>query len=694
MTDSAQPTVTIVGAGMAGLTAALYLAERGYQVTIYEKGTEHDAGGNLGAAFHTFDEKPVCFEVFPHMFGDWYLNFFDLAEKLGLHKHSDFRRCPKIGYVIRDPDFNFAAIVDNGSPQTFLQNVRSGAGAPQDLFLAGYATVDMLAQNFMADGLHSEQTLNGFLASRPYATRGMLQTFEGGTLYIWAINSYITSVHAYQNFAKYQTGRPAPSSWALNDNSYDDIVKPLLSLLQTPGPARTPVDVKFNANVCGITAKDGKVLEICVDFQHHADPTVLRHRHKVAVDNLILAVPPSALGPLVTISADEAMSPANFISGGNAVVQYLPNLTDTRLLDSGPLAVLYVGLNQAFDFIHPYYVGLVDSAAILTFIEVRHLRDALGPNVKMVLAIGISNVSAIPAWQGNGPVDGPAQPPPLDAIVERVDLNWTIASQVLHEFIPYVPKEHQDAFRNSIIKDRIYLKANNTAKIFLNLVGSRQNAPATLCPQLPNLCFATGANDNPIEIATVECAVVGGLLAAKALWQQNPTSQGNTIHPINPRMPPRYDWMTLLALRAALSPWALAAKCLADGQEISQAIGRGPMRSLLAFPLEVAEGLWFVSLIPGTTAWRYWTEIFPPQPQSLQKPDTTPQIIGDISDLANSALEAATIPAWLGIRSARLGADAAVATMAAMSEALSSSVDSLRRFLLRVQHRPSVDPRG
>jgi hypothetical protein len=678
MTDSAHPTVTIVGAGMAGLTAALYLAERGYQVTIYEKGPEHEAGGNVGAVFHSFDENPVCFEVFPHMFGDWYLNFFDLAEKLGLQKHRDFRRCPKLGYIKRDPDVHFATIVDNGSPQTFLQNIRSGAGTPQDLFLAGYAVVDILTQSFMEAGLGSEQTLNGFLASRPYSTPGMLRVFQSEMLYVWAINSYITSVHAYQSFSKYQVGSPTPSSWALNGNAYETIVKPLLRLLQTPDPAspsvRTPVDITFNANVCGVTARDGRVRTICVE---HAEPTPRGTRRQVAIDNLILAVPPSALGPLLTISAEEAMRPGCFPFGSNAVVQnavvhYVEDLTRTRLLDAGPLAVLYVALNQTFDFIHPYYVGLVDSAAMLTFIEVGQLREELGPDVKMVLAMGISNVSAIPAWQGNGPVDGPAQRPLPDAMAEDVDLNWLIASQVLREFIRYVPSEHQHAFRNSIVWDRVYLKANNTARIFLNLVGSRQNAPPTLCPQLPNLCFATGANDNPIEIATVECAVVGGMLAAKALWQQNPASQGNTINPINPRMPPRYDWATLLTLRAALTPWALAAKYLADGQETSlnlaRAIGRGPLWSLLVFPLEMAEALWLASLFPGSIASRYWAEICPPQPQSLEKLDTT--IIGDASDLVNSALQAATIPAWLGIQSARLGADAVIATMTAMSGAL------------------------
>ena len=89
---------------------------------------------------------------------------------------------------------------------------------------------------------------------------------------------------------------------------------------------------------------------------------------------------------------------------------------------------------------------------------------------------------------------------------------------------------------------------------------------------------------------------------------------------------------------------------------------------LLALPLEMAEALWLLSLFPGSTASRYWTEIFPPRPQSLQKLNTT--IIGDASDLVNSALQAATTPAWLGIQSARLGADVAVATVAAMSGAL------------------------
>jgi phytoene dehydrogenase-like protein len=41
------PNVTIVGAGMAGLTAALRLAERGYEVTVFER--DNFVGGKFRA---------------------------------------------------------------------------------------------------------------------------------------------------------------------------------------------------------------------------------------------------------------------------------------------------------------------------------------------------------------------------------------------------------------------------------------------------------------------------------------------------------------------------------------------------------------------------------------------------------------------------------------------------------------------
>ena len=677
MTDPSHPTVTIVGAGMAGLTAALHLAERGYEVTIYEK--EGTAGGNLGASEHSFDPETGIrgsFEVFPHMFGDWYVNFFDLVERRLSLRRDDFEHCPNFGFMNTGKEQKFTHIVNGGSPTTFLENMFSGVETPQDTFLAIYAILEILTRDFSNPGLFSEQTLNGFLASKAYATPGMLKIFDREMLYIWAINSYITSIHAYQNFAKYQGARPVPSNWSLNGSSYQKVIKPLVELLQTASSSHHPVKFVFGATVIGITAPGGQVKRICVRYEKD------RILHDIIpVENLILAVPPSALGPLVTVTAEEAMNSQLTASAANTVVASVPGLAQTRLLDSGPLATLYVPLRRKFPFIPTYYVALVDSPAALTYIARPYLAKQL--KVKEVLAIGISNVSAIPAWQGSGPTDGPAarlhrkdkipEDPlhedeahhneiPEDEILEDdIHDDWRhpehrreIALQVLLELVQYIPQKYNDEFWESIIGDKIYLKANNTQKLFLNSVGSRANAPPTHCPELPNLYFATGANDNPIEIATVECAVIGGMMAAQALWTQDPSSNGNTICPINPLVPAQHDWPGLLALKIALTPWAVAAKSWAAAENICEANGGGLMNWLDP----ALRTLWGASLAPGAIAAEYWTKRFQPQPQTLREPDMRAlRMMGSASMLVDMALQVATAPAWYGIEAMWLLAD-------------------------------------
>ena len=59
---SEAPRVTVAGGGLAGLTAALRLAQRGYRVKLYEQ--KAILGGDLGS-------RPVGegvdLDVYPHM---------------------------------------------------------------------------------------------------------------------------------------------------------------------------------------------------------------------------------------------------------------------------------------------------------------------------------------------------------------------------------------------------------------------------------------------------------------------------------------------------------------------------------------------------------------------------------------------------------------------------------------------------
>jgi hypothetical protein len=719
-----QPEVTIIGAGMAGLTAALYLAERGYKVTIYEK--EPSPGGNLGATRY----QGADFEVFPHMYGEWYVNFFRLAARLGFvrddgENNGAFRSCTKSGYLRPSNNKNVKSdpvsrsqwpeagegdglryLVNMGDPATFLRNMASDVVASRDIFLATYAAIDIITQDFSQLGLPAEQTLNGFLASRPYATQGMLQVFEDEMLCIWGIDSYITSAHAYQNFAKYAGASPAPFCWTLPNISDSDIVKRLRDFLVE----KYSVGVIENTEVLGITAEEieakcAKVTKIAV-----SNRTAQRHRGHVSelrVENLILAVAPSALGLLLTISADDALTVANDptasglrVSLNNTVANYVPSLTQTRLLDSGPVAVLYVPLKRTFDFIPTYYVSLVNSPAALTFVERPYLREKLG--AEMVLAIGISAVTALPSWRGRGPVDGPVDHKTdessdkalnewLDSLaesggdlwnaedltnvkikikemaneiseeskkLERAKTNRHIANDVLQEFIQYVPSDQRADFRESVIQGSIYLKANNTEHLFLNSVGSRENSPPTRCPKLSNLFFATGTIDNPIEIATVECAVVGGLLAAGAFRHDNPVSGGiaeaERILPDAPLLPPQDDLSTLLALRIILVPWAMAAKFWDNAEELCRANRFHPIGPTAG----VLDALWIASLAPGTFAVILWDKLFPPRSRPIEAPDgRASQITSDALEVMDTALQMATDPTWFMIQAVRLVAD-------------------------------------
>ena len=65
--------VTIAGGGLAGLSAALRLAERGYRVKLYE--SKDVLGGNI-ASRHVGER--VWLDVYPHMYLNWYHNFWAL----------------------------------------------------------------------------------------------------------------------------------------------------------------------------------------------------------------------------------------------------------------------------------------------------------------------------------------------------------------------------------------------------------------------------------------------------------------------------------------------------------------------------------------------------------------------------------------------------------------------------------------
>ena len=131
--------VTVVGTGIAGLTAALTLARRGYRVTVYEK--EETVGGNLGA----LKRGEVYHEVYPHMFGNWYKNFWKLSESLGLTRVKDFQPMTQFKFLRRGEFPRFMQWTNLGSVRTVLPNLLSGMAPIPDMFLGAYSIIDLIS---------------------------------------------------------------------------------------------------------------------------------------------------------------------------------------------------------------------------------------------------------------------------------------------------------------------------------------------------------------------------------------------------------------------------------------------------------------------------------------------------------------------------------------------------------------------
>ena len=551
MSDSSCKSVTIVGTGVAGLSAALRLAQRGYKVRLYEAGKR--AGGNLGSATSdeldslTFnsdklDSEPgVLYEVFPHMYADWFNNFFVIMAELGLYRDNrqpdmygdlynryyalmkalgfiegdaqyeddrepnamtPFQKCERFGYLRPDGSGEYSYIVNDGWILDFWKNLFSGAAAPADIYLADYAVIDMLTQDFEGfTRFGSLQTLNGFLASRWYFTEGLAEIFQGEMMDIWAVNSSVTSAYAYQRFAKYQGARPRPSNWVLDGNPSDVIIEPWVQKL-----IDLEVEVLLNTTVEGITVKEdkvtkkGKVTCVFTKEENPEDKKTPKCR-EITIDereSLILAVPQSALGELVLKSAKMAtgtnVDPEDL---RETIGSFAPNLAVAQSFEVAKLAVLYVAFTRELPDIPECYVALDNSQYALTFIQVPYLASEL--DVPMVLAIAISDFISLPL--------------DLDNLTGEFDTKSILVLRrhaeklVLEEFSKYIPI---DVEGGDVNWQKTYLKTNTTQKLFLNIVGSSECAPQVHYPEIENLYFAVGTQENPITVATLECAVYGG----------------------------------------------------------------------------------------------------------------------------------------------------------------------------------------
>src|SRR5262249_55385593 len=133
--------VAVVGGGIAGLTCALRLAQRKYKVTLYEKSPM--LGGNLSSE----NDNGFYYDVYPHLFCDWYKNFWEIVEKdLRIQRNDNFETRMGVKVLHRSPlktDPIYLDLKNPSSLQAIWEDLRSGVLSPPDMFLVGFTLLDL-----------------------------------------------------------------------------------------------------------------------------------------------------------------------------------------------------------------------------------------------------------------------------------------------------------------------------------------------------------------------------------------------------------------------------------------------------------------------------------------------------------------------------------------------------------------------
>ena len=527
----AKKRVTIVGGGIAGLTAAWRLADRDYEVTLYEMKDEF--GGDLGSvkdergqsAAKRGDDLTIHHDVYPHMYLPSYRNFFQIVEEVtGKPRADNFEEITNVKQLTRGEFPKFRQLTNTFSMKYLFKNLYSGVLTPLDMFIFGYANYDLLAESLQSTALLDQMSVNGFMHSRPYMTRPAAEALDFWIDLVWGIKSYETSATAYQQYMASGFPDPTPALWFLRGSTYNWLIEPMTEALEAKG-----VTLHTEVGAVGVVCENRRITQVELapfTFDEDTETYIAGESFIEEIEDIVLAVPAPVLDKLVKTGESK-----------RRIIDALPELAHLGELRQVHLPVLHLYFNRKLPGFPKEPTSFVGAKYGLAFTDIsENWKDIEYFADHTVIALSASDPMQLP---------GPTWREDSAAMVKELSL-----------FIPEFTMGEEWGDSDDIDWRRSHFGSNLNNQLFVNTVGSHECRPPASLKGVDNLCIAGDFVKSDVGMATVEAAVVGGLQAAQALVDRDGRETVDII--------PEKHWSpaVFVALRWLLGPSAYTAKFL------------------------------------------------------------------------------------------------------------------------------------
>lgn len=477
-------TVLVIGGGLAGLTAALELVDRGFRVTVLDAAAR--AGGKAGS---DPDIDGIMRDHGMHIFPGWYTNLRGILARIGVsgslvdHDH--------VAYLERDKFPDIRTLKETSSWRNHLHNVFRGPLPWYRNALYFYFLLDLAGQHFDQRKFLDQVSETGLLYARWYRDEEVARFCQANILHAASVNADEVSAMSWQNVVRSWLRSPTPFFSIVRGSLQEAVIEPFVRVLRDKGVA-----FQLGSTVTKLDVAGGRIAG--ARWQAGSDAGV------ATADRYVLAAPLDVVGRLVD---DDVYAAA-------------PDLGNIHRLQAEPMSGFYIDLSGKIPGLGSSFLFLVGSSYGLSLI------DTTPDAPTSALSVVVSDF-------------GPMRSLSPD-LISRL---------VMAELRAYLPIPESMVVRTA-------LHDNADTPLYINTAGSWTDRPEART-QIPNLYLAGDYCQNPIDLATMEGAVVSARLAARELGHD----EGVVVD--GPTLPPEAPpFLLRLAVRASapfmVIPWLLS----------------------------------------------------------------------------------------------------------------------------------------